>query len=173
MPSKWNQTKKKNTNLFCIFYRYSETTESRSTSPPIYLASVSSQSQSSNSLAPLSTPAVPLGQIQSQVSNTPYNSFQPQITSFLHQFEQFANNKSVCIFLTSLLFHDYFQFVCFFRLFISEILHAFIINKLYHMFVVITATTSPTGKTIISETNSAVIIYTTSSRTIINHWTGE
>lgn len=40
---------------------------------------------------------MPLGQIQSQVSSTPYNSYQPQITSFLHQFEQFANNKSVRI----------------------------------------------------------------------------
>lgn len=74
----------------------SETTESRSTSPQIYTAPVSSQSQT-NPLTSLSAPAVSLGQIQSQVSGTPYGSFQPQITSFLHQFEQFANNKSVRI----------------------------------------------------------------------------
>lgn len=74
---------------------FSETTESRSTSPQIYSAPVSSQSQT-NSLASLSTPAVSLGLLQSQVSSTPYG-FQPQITSFLHQFEQFAN-KSVRIY---------------------------------------------------------------------------
>lgn len=76
------------------FNRFSETTESRSTSPQIYSAPVSSQSQT-NSLASLSTPAVSLGLLQSQVSSTPYG-YQPQITSFLHQFEQFAN-KSVRI----------------------------------------------------------------------------
>ncbi|XP_031617888.1 E3 SUMO-protein ligase PIAS2 isoform X2 [Contarinia nasturtii] len=79
--------------LQTILDKQNETTESRSSSPQIYSASVSSRSQS-NPLASLTTPAVSLGQIQSQVSNTPYNSFQPQITSFLHQFEQFANNKS-------------------------------------------------------------------------------
>lgn len=76
------------------FNRFSEPTESRSTSPQIYSAPVSSQSQT-NPLASLSTPAVSLGLLQSQVSSTPYG-FQPQITSFLHQFEQFAN-KSVRI----------------------------------------------------------------------------
>ncbi|XP_055321252.1 E3 SUMO-protein ligase PIAS2 isoform X2 [Sitodiplosis mosellana] len=80
--------------LQTILEKQTETTESRSTSPQIYTAPVSSQSQSNNPLTSLSTPAVPLGQIQSQVSSTPYSSFQPQITSFLHQFEQFANNKN-------------------------------------------------------------------------------
>lgn len=82
------------------FY-YSEAVESRSTSPQIYSAPVPSQSQTSNPLATLTTPAVSLGSLQSQVNCTPYNSFQPQITSFLHQFEQFANNKSVCINIVS------------------------------------------------------------------------
>lgn len=83
--------------FFFKLYYCSETTESRSTSPQIYSAPVSTQSQS-NPLTSLPTSAVPLGQLQSQVSSTAFSTFQPQITSFLHQFEQFANNKNVCIF---------------------------------------------------------------------------
>lgn len=83
----------------CIYNFCSETVESRSTSPQIFSAPVSSQSQTTNPLTSLATPAVSIGSLQSQVNCTPYNSFQPQITSFLHQFEQFANNKTVCILL--------------------------------------------------------------------------
>lgn len=74
----------------------SEAVENLSTSPQIYSASVSSQAPATIPLTSLATPAaIPLGSLQSQVNSTPYNTFQPQITSFLHQFEQFANNKSV------------------------------------------------------------------------------
>lgn len=76
---------------------HSEPVESRSASPQIFSAPVSSQPQTNNPLTSLTTSALSLGTLQPQVNSTPYNSFQPQITSFLHQFEQFANNKTVSI----------------------------------------------------------------------------
>lgn len=92
--------------LLLPIFSSSETVDSSSVSPQIYTTPASGQSQisSSNPLASLTTTAVSLGALQShQVNHTPYNSFQPQITSFLHQFEQFANNKSVCIFYCMIL----------------------------------------------------------------------
>lgn len=87
--------------FFFIFFS-SEIAASCSTLAQNFMLPVSSESQSLPQIPPIlrgSSVVLPYQHPQLQASNIQYNPniHQPPITTFLHQFEQFANNKNVCI----------------------------------------------------------------------------
>lgn len=80
----------------------SEFSEGGALTPNNFAVSVSTQPQALPLLTTIPTvPATSItsnAQLQPQANTQNYSStYQPQITSFLHQFEQFANNKNVRI----------------------------------------------------------------------------